>query len=65
MIAMKHLTPHTAIWYKTTTGARYSADIIGVNTTMKAWGIVKVHILRHHDHMPLWITRKQVIEVCD
>lgn len=65
MVALKQLQPHTAIWYKDTQGGQHAADILDVKTTLKSWGIIKVHIERHHDRMPLWIDRKQILSVCD
>jgi hypothetical protein len=65
MIALKHLTINNAIWYRDPSGAHHAADIVAVDTTLKSWGVVKIKVVRHRDTLPLWITRKQVISVCD
>jgi hypothetical protein len=65
VIALKHLTLHTAIWYRDSSGAHHAADITAVDTTLKSWGVVKIKVVRHRDALPLWITRKQVLGVCD
>ena len=65
LIALKHLALNNAIWYRDASGAHYAADITAVDTTLQSWGVVKIKVVRHLDTRPLWITRKQVMSVCD
>lgn len=65
LIALKHLTINNSIWYRDSSGAQHAANITAVNTQLKGWNIIKIHVVRHRDQLPLWITRKQVVGVCD
>lgn len=65
MIALKHLTPHAAIWYTDAHGAQHSADVLEVKTTLKSWGIVKVKVCPHYNQIPVWIDRKRISRRCD
>lgn len=64
MLALRHLRHGTAVLYTETTGARYAADIVHINTSLKAWGIVTVKVCRHIDRRLVWIPQRHIIKRC-